>query len=38
MSGMYKSNIAAILVESEVSGWYGVESGVKKGCVLWPFK
>ena len=34
---MYENNTAAIKVGNEVSNWFCIESGVKRGCVLSPF-
>ena len=34
---MYENNIAVVKVGNEVSNWFCIKSGVKKGCVLSPF-
>ena len=36
-SAMYENNTAAIKVGNEVSSWFCIKSGVKQGCVLFPF-
>ena len=35
---MYENNIAAAKVGNEVSNWFCIKSGVKQGCVLFPFE
>ena len=37
IGAMYENNIAAVKVENEVSRWFRIKSGVKQGCVLFPF-
>ncbi|XP_065567297.1 uncharacterized protein LOC136031557 [Artemia franciscana] len=34
---MYGNNTAAVKVGNEVSSWFCIKSGVKQGCVLFPF-
>ena len=34
---MYENNTAVVKVGNEVSNWFCIKSGVKQGCVLYPF-
>ena len=37
ISAMYKKNTAAVKVGNEISSWFRIKSGVKQGCVLYPY-
>jgi len=37
ISAIYEKNVAAVKVIQDISSWFRIKSGVKQGCVLYPF-